>query len=284
VVNGVAESGSAIGELLCAAPEVDVISFTGSSRTGKRIAAAASGTLKRLSLELGGKAPAVVLEDCDLASAIPGIAAGAMALSGQMCTAISRVLVHESRFEEATRGLCERLSSLRPGPGSDASSGLAPLIDHANRDRIAGLVEEMSRAGRVHLRGSIPGGALARGAFHSPSVFELEDLASRYVQEELFGPIVIVERFRDEAEAVARANATRYGLAASVWTASQARAHRVARSLRSGTVWINAHNRHFAETETGGYRESGYGRLHGVEGLNDFLETKHVYYETGKAG
>jgi betaine-aldehyde dehydrogenase len=283
VVNSMTESGSAIARLLCESPQVDAISFTGSSATGKKIAAAAAGTLKRLSLELGGKAPAIVLEDCDLDAAAPGLAAGAMALSGQMCTAIARILVHESRFEAATTRLAALLGALRMGPGSDPRSQLAPLIDADNRDRVVALAQAAAAEGAVHLRGTVPGGALARGAFVSPTVVEIADLESRFVQQELFGPILLVERFATEREAVERANATRYGLAASVWTQDHARALAIARELKSGTVWINTHNRLFAEAETGGYRESGYGRLHGVEGLNDFLETKHVYYETGKA-
>jgi acyl-CoA reductase-like NAD-dependent aldehyde dehydrogenase len=279
VVNSLTESGAAVGKAWCTDPDIDAISFTGSSATGKRIAEATAGTLKRLSLELGGKAPAIILEDCDLATAIPQIAAGAMALSGQMCTAISRVLIHESRFDEACKLLAAQLANLRIGPGADPTSQLGPLIDIANRDRVMSLIHAGDKVGRFHLRGDVPAHLPHKGAFLSPSLLEVSDTSSPYVQDELFGPFVIAEVFRSDEEAIERGNATRYGLAASVWTANQRRAHHVARRLKSGTVWINAHNKLFAEAETGGYRESGYGRLHGVEGLNDFMESKHVYFE-----
>jgi betaine-aldehyde dehydrogenase len=131
------------------------------------------------------------------------------------------------------------------------------------------------------VKGAAPGGELAKGAFLTPTLFEIDDLQSTLVQEELFGPIVSLEAFADEAEAVRKANATRYGLAASLFTRDLARATRVSRAIRAGTVWLNCHTRLLAEGETGGYRQSGLGRLHGVEGLNDFLETKHVYLEAG---
>jgi len=279
VVNTLTESSAAIGRAWCADPDVDSISFTGSSATGKRIAEATAGTLKRLSLELGGKAPAIVLEDCDLDLAIPQIASGAMALSGQMCTAIARVLIHQSKFEQACCQLSKYLGNLRIGPGGDRASQLGPLIDVANRDRVLSLIEMGERAGRFHLRGGVPAHLPEKGAFLSPSLLEIASTSSPYVQDELFGPLVIAEVFHSDDEAIERSNATRYGLAASVWTANQRRAHHIARRLKSGTVWINAHNKLFAEAETGGYRESGYGRLHGVEGLNDFMESKHIYFE-----
>jgi acyl-CoA reductase-like NAD-dependent aldehyde dehydrogenase len=279
VVNTLTESGAEVGKAWCSDPEVDAISFTGSSATGKRIAAATAGTLKRLSLELGGKAPAIVLEDCDVERAVPQIASGAMALSGQMCTAIARVLIHESRFEQVCQQLASHLSGMRIGPGADQATQLGPLIDVANRDRVLSLVESGDTIGRFHLRGGIPPNLPKRGAFLSPSLLEITNTESPYVQEELFGPLVIAEAFRSDEEAIERSNATRYGLAASIWTRNQRLAHHIARRLKSGTVWINAHNKLFAEAETGGYRESGYGRLHGVEGLNDFMESKHVYFE-----
>ena len=147
--------------------------------------------------------------------------------------------------------------------------------------RLQRLIELAGDTGRMVVKGDAPGGALAKGAFLTPTLFEIDDLQSELVQEELFGPIVSLESFADEAEAVHKANATRYGLAASVFTRDLARATRVSRAIRAGTVWLNCHTRLLAEGETGGYRQSGLGRLHGAEGLNDFLETKHVYFEAG---
>ncbi|WP_338617395.1 aldehyde dehydrogenase family protein [Pigmentiphaga sp. CHJ604] len=279
VVNSVIESGHAISHHLCASPLVDVISFTGSSATGKRIAQTAANTLARLSLELGGKAPAIVLRDCDEDRTVAGIVAGSLVMAGQQCTAIARVLVEEPYFDRFAARLAHALGAIRVGPGNDPESQMGCLIDMRSRDRIAALVDEAAKRYTMHLRGHTGQGALARGAFITPSLVEIDDLQSRFIQEELFGPLLVIERFRDEDDAIARANATRYGLAASVWTANPARARRLASRLRSGTVWANTHNRLFAEAETGGHHDSGYGRLHGQEGLNDFLATKHFYYD-----
>ncbi|VCU69225.1 Phenylacetaldehyde dehydrogenase [Pigmentiphaga humi] len=281
VVNSVIESGSEASRTLCASPLADIISFTGSAEVGKRIAQTASGTLARLSLELGGKAPAIVFKDSNPARTAAGVAAGALVMAGQQCTAIARVLVEESYFDEFAGALAQTLEAVRIGPGNDASSQMGCLIDMRNRDRIAALVDDAARSHTMHLRGHIGDGPLARGAFITPSLVEVEDLASPFIQNELFGPLLVIERFRDEADAVTRANATRYGLAASVWTRDATRARRVASQIRSGTVWANTHNRLFAEAETGGHHDSGYGRLHGQEGLNDFLATKHFYVEGG---
>lgn len=284
VVCSFTESGAAIGRAISQSPRIDVISFTGSSATGKRIAADAAGTLKRLSLELGGKAPAIVLPDAPLAPTVAGLVAGALPMAGQQCTAIARVLLHDDRFDEMAKSLAERLSSLVIGPGHDPASELGPLIDHANRDRVGRLAAQASSHGKVWLQGGVPTGPLQRGAFVSPTLVEVSDLGSRYVQEELFGPILVIERYRDRPQAIEKANATRYGLAASVWTADRAAGQAIARELKSGTVWLNTHNKLYPEAETGGLRDSGYGRLHGVEGLNDFLSTKHVYWENPPVG
>jgi len=281
VINSVIESGTEVSRWLCESPDVDVISFTGSSGVGKKIASATADTLKRLSLELGGKAPAVVFKDCDLDKTVAGIVAGGLVMAGQQCTAVARVLVEDSVYTDFSAKLAQALKAVKVGPGNDPSSQMACLIDNANRDRIAGLVETAERTQKVLLRGAIPEGALGRGAFITPSLVEVEDLASNFVQNELFGPLLVIERFTTEDEAVHRANATRFSLAASVWTTDMRKARRVATRIRSGTVWSNTHNRLFAEIETGGYRDSGYGKLHGVEGLNDFMQTKHFYFETG---
>jgi betaine-aldehyde dehydrogenase len=283
VVNSVVEQGAEVSQALCASPEVDVVSFTGSTAVGKKIAAASVGTLKRLSLELGGKAPALVFADAAIDKTVAGITAGALVMAGQQCTAVARVLVDERIYTDFTARLADAFRAVRVGRGNDPASQMGSLIDIANRDRIAALVERAGDVGQVLVRGTAPGGDLARGAFIAPSLVAVEDLASDYVQRELFGPLLVVERFRDEDDAIARANATRYSLASSAWSADATRLRRVARRMKFGTVWANSHNRLFAEAETGGHADSGYGRLHGVEGLNDFLETKHFYYETHPA-
>lgn len=280
VVQSVIESGADVSRFLCASPEVDVISFTGSTRVGKLIAEASAPTLKRLSLELGGKAPAIVFGDCDLDKTVSGIVAGSMVMAGQQCTAIARVVVQEDLYAVFASRLAEALKSLRVGPGNDPSSQMGCMIDLANRDRIAALVDRAASAERLILRGDIPAGELGRGAFIRPSLVEVEDLNSPFVQQELFGPLLVIERFHDEEEAILRANATRYSLASSVWTGDANRARRMAARLKFGSVWSNSHNKLFAEAETGGYGDSGYGKLHGLEGMNDFMQTKHFYFET----
>ncbi|WP_375550801.1 aldehyde dehydrogenase family protein [Rhodophyticola porphyridii] len=279
VINSVNENGIEVGQAMVASPLIDVISFTGSSRTGRKIMEGAAATLKRVGLELGGKAPSVIFEDADLDLAVRRLTHGSLAIAGQMCAAAARFLVHDSVAADFAERMTAGLKAVRVGPGADPSSGMGALIDTANQARLMRLIEQAGDEGRMMLKG----GPLETGAFLTPTLFGIDDVRSPLVQEELFGPIISFETFGDEAEAVAKANATVYGLAASVFTRDHARAMRMSRAIRAGTVWINAHLRLFAEAETGGYGQSGLGRLHGPEGLHDFLETKHIFMEPGVA-
>lgn len=279
VINSVNEYGTDVGTAFSTHAEVDVISFTGSSKTGKQIMANAAQTIKHVSLELGGKAPAVVFADADLDKAVAEIRRAAITLNGQMCTSISRILIADAIFDEMKTRMAQAFTSVRVGNALDQGVEMGPLIDKPNQARILSLIDRAADEADLILRGTAPGGDLRAGFFVKTSMFAIEDVSHDLVQDELFGPIVSLERFGDEAEAIAKANATRFGLAASVHTNDFRRAMRMARKLKFGTVWLNSHNRLLAEVETGGYRESGIGRLHGVEALNDFLETKHIYYE-----
>ena len=278
VVQSVNEDGSEVGEALVTSSEVDVISFTGSSATGKRIMAGAAPTLKRLSLELGGKAPAVVFEDADVDKAVHELTHGALVMAGQICVAATRFIVHDAIYDDFCSKITAAFAAIKTGPGARSSSQMGALIDKANQSRLEAVIAQAADEGVMLLKGAP---ISDQGAFLTPSLFEIDNLTSDLVQEELFGPIASLEKFTTEAEAIRMANATRYGLASSVFTNDLNRATRTSSAIRAGTVWLNCHTRLFAEGETGGYRQSGLGRLHGLEGLNDFLETKHVYHEAG---
>lgn len=282
VVNVFAETGHDGARLLASSPDVDMICFTGSTTVGKEIMRAAADTMKKLSLELGGKSCAIVLADADIEAVAVKLAAAATIISGQQCTAARRVLVHVSRLDAMKRALATALGALKIGNGLDTTSQVGPLIDPASRDRVAATIARAcDGADEVVLRGSTPKGL---GAFLTPTLVRHQDTRAFFMQEEIFGPFVTIESFETEVEAVARANDTVFGLSASVWTDDGSAGLRIARALRNGTVWINAHNTLFAEAETGGYRQSGIGRLHGYDALADFTELKHIYQAPGVVG
>ncbi len=281
-INMVFEDGHEVAQEFVRSSKVDVLSYTGSTAVGKKIMVDAAMTLKRLSLELGGKAPCVVLDDADLATAVPQILAAGTILSGQQCTAATRILVQRSVLPAFRAAMKLALQSFRVGPGHLPTSDMGAVIDLASRDRILRLVDEIGERHRLVVRGGSVAGVDKRGAFVSPTLVEVDDPQSAVVQNEHFAPLMTLEGFDSDRDGVVLANATRFGLGASVWSRDHARAQRVAKEVRCGTVWINTHNKLFAEAETGGYRESGFGRLHGIDGMRDFLETKHVYEEIGR--
>lgn len=278
-VNLVNERGHAASQRLVDSHDVDVVSFTGSTATGKKIMAAAADSMKKVSLELGGKSCCVVFDDADIAAIAPRLARAATIISGQQCTAARRVLVHVSRAAEMREHLASALASLRVGPGIDPATDIGALIDGTTRDAVQQTIERACGiAEHVLLRGTCSG-----HAFLSPTLVEHGDPKAFFCQDEIFGPFVTLEVFENEMEAIDKANDTVFGLSASVWTHDGARAFRVARALRNGTVWINDHNKLFAEAETGGYRQSGLGRLHGYDALADFTELKHICMPAGVA-
>jgi betaine-aldehyde dehydrogenase len=284
VVNCFIESGNAGAPLLVSSPEVNAISYTGSTKVGKLIMEAGAKTLKRMGLELGGKTPMIVFEDADLEQAIPVLTKALTIFAGQFCMTGSRLLVQRSRLAEVRERVARILENVVLGPGGDPASQMGPLIDKANVARVDGIVRAASEYGRVIVRGGpVTDGPLARGAFYRPSLVEVDDPYAPLVQEEVFGPVMTLEAFDDEADAIRLANITRYGLAAAIWTRDVDRSLRVARELDAGTVWINNHAVVHDQFEEGGFKDSGLGRLNGPGALDEFTEIKHISYQVGVA-
>lgn len=282
-VNSVNDGGPEVSKRLVAHPDVDVVSFTGSSAVGKRIMAAAAPTLKRVSLELGGKTPSIIFNDADLDLAASELTRASLVNSGQQCVAASRYLVQRGCFDAFAARMMQKFKTVRVGPGYDTDSQVGALINQPNRDRLLGWLDRAEAEAQVLLRGETLDDSFPGGAFLTPSLVHVCDTSSALVQEELFGPIVTLEPFDDAEEALAKAHATVYGLAASIFTQNTTTALSMARRLRAGTVWLNAHGRLLAEAEMEGYRESGIGRLHGADALGEFQQTKHIYLPFGQA-
>lgn len=283
VVNIFTESGDEGARLLVASPDVPAISYTGSTRTGKAIAAACAPNLKRLNLELGGKTPALVFADADLNIVLPTLEKAVTVFAGQFCMTGSRVLVQRPIADCFRAELAERLRNVRVGPAADPASDMGPLIDKASVARVDGLVDQAIADGAtVVVRGGpVREGALAAGAFYRPTFLEVTDSRLPIVQEEVFGPVLVMQIFDTEAEAIALANDSRYGLAAGIWSRDVDRPLRVARELQAGTVWINGWAQVSDLAEEGGFKQSGRGRLRGISGMDDFLEYKHIALNPG---
>jgi acyl-CoA reductase-like NAD-dependent aldehyde dehydrogenase len=264
-------------------PDVPTISFTGSTQVGRAISQAGAARLKRLGLELGGKTPMLVFDDAVLEAALPKLEKALTVFAGQFCMTGSRLLVQSGVADEVRQQLADRLSRVKVGPASDPTSDMGPMIDKTNVARVNQMVEDAISAGaRVIVRGGpVTEGPLARGAFYRPTLLEVTDSHMRIVQEEVFGPVLTMQVFDTEAEAVALANDSEYGLAASIWTRDVDRPLRVARELQVGTVWINDWAAMRDEFEEGGYKQSGRGRLRGLAALDDFLESKHIVLKPG---
>ncbi|MFE3664564.1 aldehyde dehydrogenase family protein [Streptomyces sp. NPDC059164] len=279
VANLVLGSGATVGAALTHHPEVDLVSFTGGLATGRGIMAGAADGPKNIALELGGKNPNVVFADADVEAALDNALNAAFLHSGQVCSAGSRLLVEDSLHDRFVEALARRAAAIRLGNGMDDGTESGPLSSAEHREK----VERMIAVGRDEGARVVTGGgrpadpALSRGYFLQPTVFADCHRTMRIVQEEVFGPVVTVERFHTEEEAVELANDTRYGLAGGVWTSDASRAQRVAGRLRHGTVWINDFHPYVPQAEWGGFGLSGVGRELGPTGLREYQEAKHIY-------
>jgi betaine-aldehyde dehydrogenase len=283
IVNMFAESGSEGAALLVESPDVPTISFTGSTKTGAAIGAIGAKRMKRFGLELGGKAPMIVFEDADIETMLPVLEKALTVFAGQFCMTGSRLLVQNSIYELVRHGLAERLRKVRLGPASDPTSDMGPLIDRQNVARVEGLVKGALAAGATAIvrGGPVTEETLANGAFFRPAMLEVSDNSLAIVQQEIFGPVITVQRFADEREAVMLANDSEYGLSASIWTRDLDRSLRVAQALEAGSVFVNDWAKVYDGTEEGGFKQSGLGRLNGVAAIEDFIEYKHIALKPG---
>jgi phenylacetaldehyde dehydrogenase len=273
VVNIVPGYGAA-GAALAAHPDVDKVAFTGSTEVGKLILQAASGNLKKVSLELGGKSPNVVFGDTDLETAIDGASMAIFFNHGQCCAAGSRLYVEKKVFDKVVEGVADRAQKIKVGPGLDPESNMGPLVSQEQLDRVCGFIESGVSQGAKAVTGGKRSGT--RGYFIQPTVLVGAKQDARVVQEEIFGPVVTAMPFNDLNDLTPQANDSMYGLAAGIWTNDISKAHRVASQLRAGTVWINCYNIFDAALPFGGYKQSGWGREMGHDALDLYTQKKAV--------
>ena len=275
VLNVITGDGEPVGAGLVRHPQVNMVSLTGDVGTGKEIARSAADTLKRVHLELGGKAPVIVFDDADMDAVAEAVKIGGFYNSGQDCTAACRVLVRDRAYDEFLSRLKPAVESIKVGdPSSDDELDMGPMVSREQLERVSGFVNRARHDGATVVVGGEPG--QDKGFFYRPSIVTDVDQKSEIVQREVFGPVVSVQRFSDDEEAIAWANDVPYGLAAGVWTSSVNRALKAARTLKFGTVWINDHVVLASEMPHGGYKQSGYGKDMSKYSLEDYTQIKHV--------
>ncbi|HAU1341599.1 TPA: aldehyde dehydrogenase family protein [Legionella pneumophila] len=278
VVNLITGPGIGVGEELANNAMVDKVAFTGGSATGRKIMQAATGNLKKISLELGGKNPNIVFADCDLEMAIDGALFGAFANQGEVCSAGSRLLVERSIHKKIVEGMLKKIPNIKLGHGLDAGVKMGPLVSSAHREKVESYVKlGMEEGAKLLCGGKRPTGSeFAKGNFFEPTIFDEVKSTMRIAREEIFGPVLVVIPFDTEEEAIRIANDTDYGLSGAVWTKSVTRAHRVTSQIRAGILWVNHYHPTYNEMPWGGYKQSGAGRELGLYGIESYLEVKQV--------
>jgi len=281
VFNVVTGSGSVVGNALVEHRGVDKIAFTGATSTGQDILRRSADTLKKITLELGGKSPNIVLADADLDAAVKGATIGIFYGKGEVCAAGSRLFVEKSVAEEFIDRVVERTERMAPADPMDPKTRMGAIVSEAQMETVLGYVEAGKSQGARLRTGGERTDVGGKGYFLRPAVFDQVDNSMTIAQEEIFGPVLAVITFEDEDDAVAQANDTPYGLAAAVWSRDIGRAHRVARRLQAGTVWVNTYNRYDAAAPFGGYKESGYGRELGAHALEHYTQVKNVWVDLG---
>ncbi|MFF4762195.1 gamma-aminobutyraldehyde dehydrogenase [Streptomyces sp. NPDC001292] len=279
VINIVTGTGKVAGEHLIGHPDVAMTSFTGSTAVGKRVAEIATATVKRLHLELGGKAPFVVFDDADLEAAVNGAVAGALINTGQDCTAATRAYVQRPLYEEFVARTAALMETVRLGDPFAPGTDLGPLISHVQRDRVAGFVDRARAYARVVTGGEAPQDELKNGAYYRPTLVADAAQDSEIVQSEIFGPVLVVLPFDSDDEGIRLANDTPYGLAASAWSRDVYRANRATREIKAGCVWVNDHIPIISEMPHGGYKQSGFGKDMSSYSFEEYTQIKHVMFD-----
>jgi phenylacetaldehyde dehydrogenase len=274
VLNVVTGYGHTAGALLAAHPDVDKVAFTGSTKTGRSVIAASQSNLKRVTLELGGKSPAIVLPDADLELTIPGVANGIFFNGGQVCVANSRAYIHRSIFDRVIEGIAAYGSSLQLGHGLHPETQMGPLVSRSQADRVMSFIDHARENGATVLCGGKQIGS--NGTFVLPTVITGTQAEMPVHCEEVFGPVLVAEPYDDINEAINWANASDFGLAGSVWTQDLSSAHRLSRQIKAGTIWINTHSMFDASLPIGGMKQSGYGRESGQLAMDNYLEWKTI--------